>query len=201
MADEPAKITRSAGKPGEAGYPGRDPHGGTGGAGGTGGTGGPGGGTGGAGGVGGPGGNRLFSSPRSLRNFLAGIMVGFLVLGGSSMWGFVRDERADDRLEQLVEGDERQAELDAAGQCVVAWEVRQQIRASDEAHGLAAGEALLEVASARDEPPDPAVVAAYRDALRRHLTSSEADPIEDPACDLAAARRKLDEANTEENQP
>jgi len=79
------------------------------------------------------------------------------------------------------------AQHDEAARCVTAWETRQDIRSA------IAGAASVPVESLIAVVPnaDPARVQAYRDEATRRIRDATGQ-LADPACDLEAARDRLE---------
>lgn len=73
-----------------------------------------------------------------------------------------------------------------AQQCVTSWETREDIRDAVAIAATAGAEALI--ATATDA--EPAKVAAFRLAIAGQVKTARAQ-IPNPACDLAAAKRRL----------
>ena len=108
-----------------------------------------------------------------------------VAIGGGGLW---RAEAATDDLHDLVQAEAREEEREDAQTCVPSWDVRERIRLSDEEHGEAAGEALIETV----QPDNQEIVESYRRNLAARLrTASEVVP--DPECDLEDAERRLAE--------
>lgn len=106
----------------------------------------------------------------------------YVALVALAVWGLLRQQYTVDELHELVAREAAEDDVEEAVRCIGSWEVRGEIRRSDEEHGRAAGEALIDVV----QPEDPAVVEEYRARLAERLQDASAT-IDDPDCDLEAA--------------
>jgi len=106
---------------------------------------------------------------RQIRRLLIGVVVGGLVLGGAVVWGFVRQDRTNERLAaqsaQIVVDREAAAKASCDGGDQVRALIRQIGKDVGITSGVTGGEAIIEIAP----NADPAVVAAYRAALPKLL--------------------------------
>jgi hypothetical protein len=91
------------------------------------------------------------------------------------------------RVEHTANALAQEARIRADEQCVSAWATRGDIRDGVEKAAQAGAEALITIANA-----DPARIDAYRAAVAAQVQVAR-DQIEDPDCDLAAARRRLNQ--------
>lgn len=127
-------------------------------------------------------------TPRGRRTVAYLVLVVFAGVGIFRVEQAVDDQaRTTDELHRFVRAEAEQDKRADARACVTAWEVRDDIRASDVTHSFAAAEALIEVV----QPDDPAIVDLYRAVLDQKLREASAE-IGDPTCDLAYARSVLD---------
>jgi len=106
----------------------------------------------------------------SVRQSLAGVLLGFVVLGGASVWGFIRQETFNDRQERQDATIEATRLAAAERSCDDAAETRRILRDmvldGGVASGTAGGEALILTVTAAS----PEDIAAYRAHLTEQLT-------------------------------
>lgn len=114
---------------------------------------------------------------RILRNRLQLVAYLFVVaMGAFGLW--LVEHRADQAADALeIEEDTREREG-----CERANEGREQIRDVAVEVGVESAEAVIEVATAGEDPPDPAVIEAYRAAVQRRMEAIAAQ-LEDRDCE------------------
>lgn len=124
-------------------------------------------------------------SPGARRSLLYVALVALVA------WGLLRQQHTVEQLHDIIDAEEAEERVEDAVRCVASWEVREEIRQSDEDHGLAAGEALIDVV----ETSDPVLIERYRERLAARLREAS-DQVSDPTCNLAEAQQIVEGAGS-----